>query len=281
MKKEIKANHVFEKQIVSREEAIALANSGRLGGLGEQPRQRLEIQDRQSRGISPGGAEEIIALWQRRFPAISAPVRTSCAARAISARSRSRAWPAPITRATKRTRSFSASTARPSRTRPRWKPCFPRCWRRRRSARPPQARQGSCELFLLRRRRRPWPAASGSTAAGTVLIEELEKLAKETEFAAGYERVRTPVLARENMYITSGHLPYYADSMFPPMILDETRRSDGERGAHAPSRAVSGAPAGNTSGVQYSKRSLPHFERPWENIHGHFFYRRMSAVSSS
>src|SRR6201994_4428397 len=54
---------------------------------------------------------------------------------------------------------------------------------------------------------------------GTVLIEELEKLAKETEFAAGYQRVRTPVLARENMYLTSGHLPYYADSMFPPMML--------------------------------------------------------------
>src|SRR5688500_18927282 len=56
---------------------------------------------------------------------------------------------------------------------------------------------------------------------GTVLIEELEKLAKETEFAGGYDRVRTPHLARENMYLTSGHLPYYAESMFPPMELIE------------------------------------------------------------
>src|SRR5580658_9059216 len=54
---------------------------------------------------------------------------------------------------------------------------------------------------------------------GTVLIEELEKLAKETEFAAGYERVRTPHIARENLYITSGHLPYYKESMFPAMEL--------------------------------------------------------------
>src|SRR3954469_831762 len=46
-------------------------------------------------------------------------------------------------------------------------------------------------------------------------------MAKETEFAAGYERVRTPHLARENMYKTSGHLPYYAESMFPPMELKE------------------------------------------------------------
>ncbi len=52
---------------------------------------------------------------------------------------------------------------------------------------------------------------------GTVLIEELEKLAKETEFRGGYQRVRTPHLARESLYLTSGHLPYYQESMFPPM----------------------------------------------------------------
>jgi threonyl-tRNA synthetase len=55
---------------------------------------------------------------------------------------------------------------------------------------------------------------------GTIIIEELEKLAKETESAAGYKRVVTPHIAKENMYITSGHLPYYADSMYPPMELD-------------------------------------------------------------
>ena len=55
---------------------------------------------------------------------------------------------------------------------------------------------------------------------GTVIIEELEKLAKETENAAGYKRVVTPHIAKENLYITSGHLPYYADSMFPPMQMD-------------------------------------------------------------
>ena len=52
---------------------------------------------------------------------------------------------------------------------------------------------------------------------GTVLVEELEKLAKESEFHAGYDRVRTPHIAKEQMYITSGHLPYYEDSMYPPM----------------------------------------------------------------
>ena len=55
---------------------------------------------------------------------------------------------------------------------------------------------------------------------GTVIIEELEKLAKETELQAGYKRVVTPHIAKESMYLTSGHLPYYADSMFPPMEMD-------------------------------------------------------------
>lgn len=52
---------------------------------------------------------------------------------------------------------------------------------------------------------------------GTAIAEELEKLAKETEFKAGYVRVKTPHIAKENLYLTSGHLPYYKESMFPPM----------------------------------------------------------------
>src|ERR1019366_3412934 len=55
---------------------------------------------------------------------------------------------------------------------------------------------------------------------GTAILEELEKLAKETEFAAGYVRVKTPHIAKEKMDLTSGHLPLlYKDSMSPPMML--------------------------------------------------------------
>lgn len=55
---------------------------------------------------------------------------------------------------------------------------------------------------------------------GGVIIEELEKLAKETENEAGYKRVVTPHIAKENLFKTSGHLPYYEDSMFPPMTME-------------------------------------------------------------
>ncbi len=52
---------------------------------------------------------------------------------------------------------------------------------------------------------------------GAVLIEELEKLAKEMEYKGDYDRVRTPHLAKESLYLTSGHLPYYEEGMYPPM----------------------------------------------------------------
>ncbi len=55
---------------------------------------------------------------------------------------------------------------------------------------------------------------------GGIIIEELEKLAKEMEEKAGYSRVRTPVVSKEDLFLHSGHLPYYAESMYPPMELE-------------------------------------------------------------
>jgi threonyl-tRNA synthetase len=55
---------------------------------------------------------------------------------------------------------------------------------------------------------------------GGVMIEELEKLAKEMEDKAGYLRVRTPNLSKEDLFLHSGHLPYYAESMYPPMEIE-------------------------------------------------------------
>ncbi len=58
---------------------------------------------------------------------------------------------------------------------------------------------------------------------GAVIIEELEKLAKEMEEKAGYDRVRSPHLTKEDLFVRSGHLPYYAESMYPPMELEGVR----------------------------------------------------------
>ena len=56
---------------------------------------------------------------------------------------------------------------------------------------------------------------------GNIIKEEIENYAKEMERKAGFLRVSTPHLAKKELYLTSGHLPYYAESMYPPMKLDD------------------------------------------------------------
>jgi threonyl-tRNA synthetase len=56
---------------------------------------------------------------------------------------------------------------------------------------------------------------------GTILRDQLELLAKETEARAGYVRVSTPHITKSDLFYKSGHLPYYADGMFPPMDLKD------------------------------------------------------------
>lgn len=56
---------------------------------------------------------------------------------------------------------------------------------------------------------------------GAILRDELEAWAREEEFKAGYQRVSTPAITRGALFHRSGHLPYYADSMYPAMVIDE------------------------------------------------------------
>ena len=58
---------------------------------------------------------------------------------------------------------------------------------------------------------------------GTVIRDEIEKLAVELEFKAGYQRVATPHIAKSSLYDQTGHLAHYRDSMYPPMeVVEET-----------------------------------------------------------
>ena len=60
---------------------------------------------------------------------------------------------------------------------------------------------------------------------GTIIRDELEKLARELEFIDGYQRVATPHLAKTDLYYKTGHLPYYKEGMYPFMELKEQRES--------------------------------------------------------
>jgi len=56
---------------------------------------------------------------------------------------------------------------------------------------------------------------------GTIIRDEIEKYACETEFKYGYKRVATPHIAKADLYKRSQHLPAYKESMFPPMVIEE------------------------------------------------------------
>ncbi len=56
---------------------------------------------------------------------------------------------------------------------------------------------------------------------GTIIRDEIENMAREMEKKGGYKRVVTPHLAKEELFLTSGHLPYYKDGMYPPMVMDD------------------------------------------------------------
>jgi threonyl-tRNA synthetase len=213
MKKEIKANNVFEKQVVDRQQAIKDSQSGRLGGLTERPNNpskfKLDLLNQIPEGepISYYKNGDFIDLCAgphvMRTGNIGAFKLTTVASAYYKGDEKNpqlqRIYGTAFKNKTELEEYFKMLEEA-----------------KRRDHRKIGADMG---LFAIDTEY-VGPGMPLWLPKGTVLVEELEKLAKETEFAAGYVRVKTPHLAREKMYTTSGHLPYYAESMFPPMELE-------------------------------------------------------------
>ncbi len=214
MKKEIKANHVFERVVVTREQAMDEAQSGRLGGLAERPgnasKFKLDLLNQIPEGepISYFKNGDFIDLCAgphvMRTGNIGAFKLTSVASAYYKGDEKN-----PQLQRIYGT-AFKNKTA------------LDEYFKMLEEAKRRDHRKIGAEMGLFAFD----PDFTGPGLAlwlpkGGAMIEELEKLAKETEFAAGYVRVKSPHLAKEKMYKTSGHLPYYAESMFPPMELRE------------------------------------------------------------
>ena len=213
MKKEIKANNVFERTAVTRAEAIAMAESGRLGGLSERPGNVSKFKIGNLADIPEG--EEISLFRNGDFLDLCAGphvMRTGNIGAFRLTHVASAYWKGD---------EKNPQLQRIYGTAFKNKTQLEEYFTMLEEAKKRDHRKLGKEMELFTFDDDVGPGLPLWLPNGTVLIEELEKLAKETEFAAGYDRVRTPHLARENMYLTSGHLPYYEESMFPPMILDE------------------------------------------------------------
>jgi threonyl-tRNA synthetase len=57
---------------------------------------------------------------------------------------------------------------------------------------------------------------------GGVVRRVMEDYSRQRHEQAGYSFVNTPHITKEDLFLTSGHLPYYADTMFPPMEFEGT-----------------------------------------------------------
>jgi len=228
MKKEIKANHTFEKIVVTREQAIKDSESGRLGGLTERPGNPSKFKLGNLADIPEG---EPISYYKNgdfldlcagphvmRTGNIGAYKLTSVASAYYKGDERNPQLQRIYGTAFKNKTEMEAYFKMLEEA-------------KRRDHRKIGQEMG---LFTIDSDF-TGPGLPLWLPKGGAIVEELEKLAKETEFAAGYFRVKTPHIAKEKMYLTSGHLPLlYKESMFPPMSLMEGDSRDRiERAAKA------------------------------------------------
>jgi len=218
MKKEIKANHPFEEMEVSRDEALELGKKGRLAALGDrdQPSKfKIDIIE----NIPPG---ERISLYR------NGDFIDLCAGPHVMRTGNIGAF---------RLTNVASAYYKGDEKNPQLQRVYGTAFKTKKElddyftmleeAKKRDHRKLGRELEIFVLDDDVGPGLPMWLPRGAAIIEELEKLAKETEFAAGYVRVRTPHIARETLYKKSGHLPYYAESMFPPMRL----RGEGHAGS--------------------------------------------------
>jgi threonyl-tRNA synthetase len=214
MKKEIKGNHPFERMEVSRDEALELGKKGRLAALGERPEPskfKLDI-------IENIPANEKILLYQ------SGDFIDLCAGPHVMRTGNIGAF---------KLTNVASAYYKGDEKNPQLQRVYGTAFKTKKElddyfamleeAKKRDHRKLGKELELFVFDDDVGPGLPMFLPRGAVIADELEKLAKETEFAAGYQRVRTPHIARESLYKKSGHVPYYVESMFPPMTLVEDK----------------------------------------------------------
>src|SRR5262252_5536304 len=214
MKKEIKANHPIEKTEVSRDEALDLGKKGRLAALSDrhQPSKfKIDILE----NIPP---DERISLYR------NGDFIDLCAGPHVMRTGNIGAF---------KLTSVASAYYKGDESNPQLQRVYGTAFKTKKEledyfamleeAKKRDHRKLGRELELFVFDDDVGPGLPLWLPRGAAIVEELEKLARETEFAAGYQRVLTPHIARESLYKKSGHLPYYAESMFPPMSLVEDK----------------------------------------------------------
>jgi threonyl-tRNA synthetase len=215
MKKEIKANHTLERIVVTREQAIKDSESGRLGGLSERPGNPSKFKLGNLADIPEG---EAISYYK------NGDFLDLCAGPHVMRTGNIGAY---------KLTSVASAYYKGDERNPQLQRIYGTAFKNKtemeayfkmvEEAKKRDHRKIGAEMGLYAiDTEYVGPGLPLWLPKGAAIAEELEKLAKETEFAAGYFRVKTPHIAKEKLYLTSGHLPLlYKESMFPPMELME------------------------------------------------------------
>src|SRR5882672_7701972 len=223
MKNEIKANHPFERIEVSRDEALELGKQGRLAALGERAepsRYKLDI-------IENIPADEKISLYS------NGDFIDLCAGPHVMRTGNIGAFKLTnVASAYYKGKDTNTQLQRIYGTAFKNKTEMEAYFKMLEEAKKRDHRKIGSEMGLYTiDTEYVGPGLPLWLPKGTAIAEELEKLAKETEFLAGYVRVKTPHIAKEKLYLTSGHLPLlYKDLMYPPMpLIEEQDRARSEQ----------------------------------------------------
>ena len=207
MAKIVKLDEPFERLEEPRDEALADLPGPGPDAQGRAHRRRAWPTSRRSRSTA------------RASSSTSAAART-CPAPAPSARSSCCRSPAPTGKATPRASSCSGSTAPPCSASRNWTTTCSRskrpsaattaCWASSSNCSPSIRRVGSGLILWLPK--------------GAIIRRELENFLYGELIRRGYQPVYTPHIGKVDLYETSGHYPYYADSQFPPIEMDDDER---------------------------------------------------------
>jgi threonyl-tRNA synthetase len=222
MKKIIKENQLFERVVVSRDQAVRLANEGRLGALGTRPEPskfKLDILQ----GIPD---DEEISLYR------NGDFTDLCAGPHVMRTGN--IGPFKLT-------SIASAYYKGDANNPQLQRVYGTTFKSRadldhyfdqlEEARKRDHRKLGRELGLFHIDEEVGPGLVLWKPKGAIVRKELQAFISEELRRQGYTEVFTPHIGKLSLYRTSGHYPYYRDSQFPPLIEPETLTRLAEEGS--------------------------------------------------
>jgi len=213
MKKIAKENQKLERKVISREEAIALAESGRLGGLSERPGNASKFKLDLIAKIPEG--EEISCYQNGEFLDLCAGPHVNYTSKCKNVKLMSIA-----------SAYYMGDESQPQLQR-LYGTAFPtgeelaKHLEQLEEAKKRDHRKLGRELELFAIDEKVGQGLILWLPKGAIIRQELQNFIGEELRKQGYQQVFTPHIGKLDLYKTSGHFPYYKESQFSPVVEND------------------------------------------------------------